>query len=90
MAVDSSSPASGLEALESTPRLFDRARLGDTAAVGELFETITPAAASAYRFSPADAESVTAALAALTTILDRVIAGEPHPLPGRAPRRPRR
>ena len=58
--------------------------------VGELFETITPAAASAYRFSPADAESVAAALSALTTILDRVIAGEPHPLPGRAPRRPRR
>src|SRR5438132_3377623 len=42
MAVDSSSPASGLEALESTPRLFDRARLGDTAAVGELFGRYLP------------------------------------------------
>jgi transcriptional regulator with XRE-family HTH domain len=55
--------------------------------VGELFETITPADAIAYRFSPADVEGVTAALATLTSVVDRVLAGKPRPIPLRAPRR---
>ena len=58
--------------------------------VGELFETITPSGASAYCLSPADIENVTAALAALTSVVDRVIARQPRPVPARAPRRPRR
>lgn len=58
--------------------------------VGELFETITPGDPTAYRFSPADAEGVTAALATLKTVIDRVLARQPRPLAARAPRRPRR
>jgi DNA-binding XRE family transcriptional regulator len=58
--------------------------------VGELFETITPADASAYRFSPGDVESVAAALATLTTVVDRVMTRRPGPVPVRAPRRSRR
>ncbi|PYR71889.1 MAG: hypothetical protein DMF86_24965 [Acidobacteria bacterium] len=58
--------------------------------VGELFETITPTDTSAYRFSPADSESVSLALASLTTVLNRVFAQQPRPIPLRAPRRPHR
>ena len=57
--------------------------------VGELFETITPTDASAYRFSPADVESVTVALATLTSVVNRMFAQQPRPVPTRAPRRPR-
>lgn len=58
--------------------------------VGELFETITPTDAAAYRFSPADVESVTVALATLTSVINRMFAQQPRPVPQRAPRRPRR
>src|SRR5947207_1346503 len=58
--------------------------------VGELFETITPTDASAFRFGPTDVESVAAALTALTTAVDRVFTRQPRPLPARAPRRSRR
>lgn len=58
--------------------------------VGELFETITPGDSVAYRFSPADIEGVTGALATLTTVIERVLARQPRPLPSRAPRRPGR
>lgn len=55
--------------------------------VGELFETITPTDVTAYRFSPADAEGITAALTTLKSLLDRVMSRQPRPLPPRAPRR---
>jgi transcriptional regulator with XRE-family HTH domain len=58
--------------------------------VGELFDTITPTAASPYRLAPADVESVAAALAALTSVVDRVMGRQPRPLPIRSPRKPRR
>jgi transcriptional regulator with XRE-family HTH domain len=58
--------------------------------VGELFETITPTDAAAYRFSPADVEGVTVALATLTSVVNRMFAQQPRALPARAPRRPRR
>src|SRR5439155_14724103 len=58
--------------------------------VGELFETVTPTAASGYRFSPADLEAINAALTTLTTLLDRIVARQPRPLPTRAPRGSRR
>lgn len=58
--------------------------------VGELFATITPTSGSGARLSPADAQSVRTALAGLTAILDRLLAGQPGPLPARAPRGHRR
>src|SRR5262245_6385219 len=58
--------------------------------VGELFETITPTDAAAYRFSPADVESVTVALATLTSVVNRMFAQQPRAMPARAPRQPRR
>jgi transcriptional regulator with XRE-family HTH domain len=58
--------------------------------VGELFETITPTGAVPYRLSPADVDGVSAALAALTTVVNRVLARQPRPLPQRSPRRSRR
>jgi transcriptional regulator with XRE-family HTH domain len=61
--------------------------------VGELFETITPsdtATSSKTRsVSPADGESLSAALAMLTTAVERVLAHQSLPLPQRAPRRTR-
>jgi len=58
--------------------------------VGELFETITPTGPIPYRLSPADIDTVSAALATLSTVVDRVIARQPRPVPQRSPRRPRR
>jgi transcriptional regulator with XRE-family HTH domain len=55
--------------------------------VGELFETITPADATPSRLLPSDVDSLTAALSALTTIVDRILARQPRPLLARAPRR---
>jgi transcriptional regulator with XRE-family HTH domain len=59
--------------------------------VGELFETITPAHAvtssNTRRVSPADAETLSAALAMLTTAVERVLVHQSRPLPQRAPRR---
>lgn len=60
--------------------------------VGDLFDTITPADAgvSSFALSPADIDGVTEALGRLSTVVDRVRARQPRPLPARAPRRPRR
>jgi transcriptional regulator with XRE-family HTH domain len=57
--------------------------------VGTLFETITPTNATPQRLSPADAESITTALSALTGVLEGVLKAQPRPLPARAPRRRR-
>ena len=57
--------------------------------VGELFDTITPAATSPYRLSPGDLDSITSALDTLTAIVDRVVGREPRPVPLRSPRKPR-
>jgi hypothetical protein len=57
--------------------------------VGELFDTITPASTSPYRLSPGDIDSITAALEALTTVVDRVLGRQPRPLPVRSPRKTR-
>ena len=43
----------------------------------------------AYRFSPADVDTVTSALATLTTVVDRVLGRQPRTVPDRAPRRTR-
>lgn len=58
--------------------------------VGELFETITPASAGAYRFSPADLDELRASLAVLSATVERLGARQPRALPVRAPRRLRR
>jgi transcriptional regulator with XRE-family HTH domain len=58
--------------------------------VGALFETITPRETLPHRLSPSDIETVSNALATLTTVFDRVRARQPHPLPRRAPRHARR
>jgi transcriptional regulator with XRE-family HTH domain len=57
--------------------------------VGELFETITPSD-NANPLSPADLETVTGALSAIASLIERVRSGQPRSLPPRAPRRPRR
>ena len=57
--------------------------------VGELFATITPDDRG-HRLSPADVEALSSALAALTTVANRMVAQQPQPLPSRAPRRTRR
>ena len=58
--------------------------------VGDLFETITPRETGASRLSLDEIESLAAAMAALTTVIDRIVAGQPRPVPQRAPRKPRR
>jgi len=58
--------------------------------VGELFQTITPSDLVPYRLSPADLDAFSSAIAALKTIVDRVQARQPQPVPLRAPRRSRR
>jgi transcriptional regulator with XRE-family HTH domain len=58
--------------------------------VGELFDTITPKDAVPYRLSPGDVEGVSSALATLSSVVERVLARQPRPVPARAPRRPRR
>ena len=55
--------------------------------VGELFETITPMDPIPNRVSPADLEGVSAALATLTTMVERVLGRQPRPVLARAPRR---
>jgi len=57
--------------------------------VGELFATITPGD-KGHRLSPADVDALSSALGALTTVANRIVAQQPHPLPSRAPRRRRR
>lgn len=58
--------------------------------IGKLFETILPKETGLQRLSRADAKAISEALAALTAVVNRVLAGQPPPLPLRAPRRPRR
>jgi transcriptional regulator with XRE-family HTH domain len=58
--------------------------------VGEIFETVTPSGGDPHRVLPADAENIKATLSTLTSTLDRMIAGQPRPLPSRAPRNSRR
>jgi transcriptional regulator with XRE-family HTH domain len=58
--------------------------------VGELFETITPAGATARWFPVAEVENVMAALQALTTAIERLLSDQPRSLRARAPRRPQR
>jgi transcriptional regulator with XRE-family HTH domain len=54
--------------------------------VGELFETITPAAATPWP-RPGQADEVGGALRALTDAIDRLFSPKPPPLATRAPRR---
>lgn len=58
--------------------------------VGELFQTITPVDATAYRFSPADMDEINSSLAGLTDLIDRLRTRQPRTVAARAPRRPRR
>ena len=58
--------------------------------VGELFETITPAAASAPLWPPpAEADDLRAAVQALTAAVERLFSPRPRPFTSRAPRRVR-
>ena len=56
--------------------------------VGELFATITPSGEAPL--SPTDVQGLRSALANLTAVIERLLAGQPGPVPTRAPRRPRR
>jgi transcriptional regulator with XRE-family HTH domain len=61
--------------------------------IGELFETIRAAGSAdstTLRLSPADVESISDALAHLTTLVNRLHARKPEPSISRAPRRSRR
>lgn len=59
--------------------------------VGDLFQTITPRdTGRASRLSNTEIEALAAAMAALTTQIDRIIAGQPRAVPARAPRKTRR
>lgn len=58
--------------------------------VGEIFATITPADSGQHHLSPADVEALSSALAALTTVANRIVARQPQTLPPRAPRGSRR
>jgi transcriptional regulator with XRE-family HTH domain len=57
--------------------------------IGTLFETVTKEP-TPHRLSPADIEAISSALNTLNTVLNRVLTRQPHPLPPRAPRQPRR
>lgn len=67
-------------------------RLADAlgVSVGEIFETVTPSRGGGNHILPADAETIKTTLSTLTSTLDRIIAGQPRPLPPRAPRNSRR
>jgi transcriptional regulator with XRE-family HTH domain len=58
--------------------------------VGTLFETANPGEKTQPRISLADVKEISQTLAGLTTLVDRIAAGQPRPLPARAPRRLRR
>jgi len=59
--------------------------------VGELFATITPpGTTSGAPALSADAQGLRTAVAGLTAAVDRLLAGQPGPVPSRAPRRQRR
>ena len=55
--------------------------------VGELFETITPSAASPRSLPIADVEAVAAALRSLTAAIDKLLTPPPRAAGARAPRR---
>ena len=58
--------------------------------VGELFDTITPAATSGPAWPPpGEAEDLAAALQALTIAVERLLSPKPRPFTSRAPRRTR-
>lgn len=57
--------------------------------VGELFETITPAASGPRLLPVSDVEHVTGALRELTSAIERLLAGQGRPTPARTARRPR-
>jgi transcriptional regulator with XRE-family HTH domain len=61
-----------------------------TVPIGALFETVMPKDALPHRLSPTDAEALSTALSALTTVVNRVVSGQPNPLPKRASRQSRR
>ncbi len=54
--------------------------------VGEFFATITPSG-DQRRLSASEVEALSSSLANLTAAINRLIANQPSPLPGRAPRR---
>jgi transcriptional regulator with XRE-family HTH domain len=58
--------------------------------VGDLFETITPRDTASSRLTPPEIEGLATAVGALTTLIDRIIVGQPRPMPKRAPRKSRR
>lgn len=58
--------------------------------IGEIFAKIMPASSTHRGLSPADVDSLSKAMAQLTTVVNRIVGGEPAPLPLRAPRRKRR
>jgi transcriptional regulator with XRE-family HTH domain len=58
--------------------------------VGDLFETITPRDTGSSRLTAAEIEGLATAVGTLTTLIDRIIAGQPRPVPKRAPRKSRR
>ena len=55
--------------------------------VGELFDTITPAASLPTWPRPGQADEVNSALRALTDAIERLFSQKPPPLSNRAPRR---
>ncbi len=57
--------------------------------VGEIFATITPGDAGPPRPSPADLDALSAAMAELNAVANRIVTHRPQALPARAPRRSR-
>ena len=55
--------------------------------VGDLFETITPAATAPPRLSPPDLSDITAAANTIISVVDRMRSRQPRALPSRARRR---
>ena len=84
-----------IELGKSDPGAYVLVRLASALAVpiGELFENVramSSTESTTHRLSPADVESISDALAHLTTLVNRMVARKPNPLPSRAPRRSRR
>jgi transcriptional regulator with XRE-family HTH domain len=80
---------------KSDPGAYVLVRLASALGVpiGELFENVRAMSSTdstTHRLSPADVEGISNALANLTTLVNRVVARKPVPLPARAPRRSRR
>lgn len=58
--------------------------------IGEIFSTTLSVESSPHSLSPADLEALSSALAALSSVIDRIVKRQPTALPPRAPRRRRR